>query len=531
MLNYLSSYLFVGTLLSMVYWFYQDHHSAKKNIPTLGFLATLVGYIFAMIYSEASLFQKLLILLPRDVLAFFTTFLVANNLKKGIGFLFLALLVGVGGYFVYHPNTQAKLLNLFQANEEEQVIKEVKKEINGKQNLAELAPNGELLFDIKSKELMNSINVALSLYHVKIEKAFPEIANEEATELDDYYRLDIPTEYLNQIDKIMTLLYNTKAVDWIERNEVIKLSPLEASPVKTLKGNIDYGINDPKVAELWGFEAMEMDKFYQFVKNNKIKPKKKAKIAILDTGVDSEHEDIKANFVSTRKKYDKDKQNHGTHCAGIAASVTNNGKGIASFALNNKFVEVTSVKVLNDWGMGTQDGIIKGILEAADKGADVISMSLGGPSRDGAQKAYEDAIRYANKKGAVVIVAAGNSNEDALKHTPANCKGVICVSAVDVDIDKAHFSNHIKNVGMGIAAPGKDILSTIPNGKYAVYSGTSMATPYVAGLAGMLKSINPQLKTKELYKILNSTGKNTKNNGLTGKMIYPLQALKAVWKP
>ena len=396
--------------------------------------------------------------------------------------------------------------------------------------MAELAPNGEILFDIKNKDLMNTINAALSLYNIKIERAFPEIANEEATELDDYYRLDIPTEYLNQVDKIMELLYNTKAIDWAERNEVIKLSPLETNSEKILKGNIDYGINDPKVAELWGFEAMEMDKFYQYIQKNKIKPKKKAKIAILDTGVDSQHEDVKGNFVSTRRKYDKDKQNHGTHCAGIAASVTNNGKGIASFAPNNQFVQVTSVKVLNDWGWGTQDGIVAGIIEAADKGADVISMSLGGPSRDGAQKAYEDAIQYANKKGAIVIVAAGNSNEDAIKHTPANCKGVICVSALDAEIAKANFSNHIKNVEMGIAAPGKDILSTIPNGKYAVYSGTSMATPYVAGLAGILKAVNPKLKTKELYKVLNSTGKTTKDNSLTGKMIYPLEALKAVLK-
>ena len=169
MLSYLSNYWLVGTLLSMVLWFYQDHRGANKNIPSLSFLGTALGYVLTMIYSEVSLFQKLLILLPRDVLAFFITFLIANNIKKSISFFFTMLVVGVGGYFVYNPDTQAKLLNLFELNaqEEEKVI--IKDEENQTQTLAELAPNGEILFDIKNKDLMNTINAALSLYNIKID--------------------------------------------------------------------------------------------------------------------------------------------------------------------------------------------------------------------------------------------------------------------------------------------------------------------------------------------------------------------------
>ena len=122
---------------------------------------------------------------------------------------------------------------------------------------------------------------------------------------------------------------------------------------------------------------MNVDQLYNYLRDQKPKPVKKARIAILDTGVDAQHEDIKANYHSFARKHNVDKHSHGTHCAGIAGSVSNNGKGIASFSPDNQYVEVGSIKVLGNHGGGTQKGIISGMIEAADKGADVISMSLG----------------------------------------------------------------------------------------------------------------------------------------------------------
>ena len=275
---------------------------------------------------------------------------------------------------------------------------------------------------------------------------------------------------------------------------------------------------------------MEIDKLYRFLSENNIQPKKQATIAILDTGVDAQHEDLKDNYHSTRDLYDRDVRGHGTHCAGIAAAVTNNGKGVASFSPNGDFVNITSIKVLMDSGMGTQQTIINGMIEAADNGAAVISMSLGGRSRSSAQKAYQKAVNYAAKKGAIVIAAAGNSNTNATLFCPANSAGIISVSAVDTLLNRASFSNYVSDLKMGVAAPGVSIYSTYPNDDYKVFNGTSMATPYVAGLVGLMKSIQPDLTTKEVYKILNETGKETKNTSETGKLIFPVEAVKRLLK-
>ena len=198
--------------------------------------------------------------------------------------------------------------------------------------------------------------------------------------------------------------------------------------------------------------------------------------------------------------------------------------------MSNDFVEVTSIRVLSSFGGGTQQGIIKGILEAADKGADVISMSLGGRSTEKRQKAYEEAVQYANKAGAIVVVAAGNSNSNATLFAPANTPGVITVSAIDTLLHRAHFSNFITDLKMGVAAPGVKIFSTIPGSKYTAFNGTSMATPYVAGLLGLLKSLEPDLTTQKAYQVINDSGVKTKDTPLTGKLIQPAEAVKLLIK-
>jgi len=363
-------------------------------------------------------------------------------------------------------------------------------------------------------------------YGITATTAFTDIGSPDMTSLDDYYVLDLPAGV--SISDIMNELTASGFTDWVEVNEVIK-TDLNVGKAPT-KINREFGLDDPGIGNLWGFEKMELDKLYALLSSQKVKPKKEALVAILDTGVDSGHEDIADNFKSINKRYDNDPQGHGTHCAGIAAAVSNNKKGIASYAPNNDFMDVTSVKVLNQWGMGTQRDIIKGMLLAADRGADVISMSLGGPSNDKSQKAYNDAVRYANKKGAIVVVAAGNESQDATKVSPANCQGVITVSAVDQKLAKATFSNEVHNLKMGIAAPGVNIYSTFPKNEYKFFNGTSMATPYVAGLLGLMKSLNPDLTPKEAHRILTATGIDTNDSHKTGKFIQPAAVVEAMLK-
>ncbi len=126
------------------------------------------------------------------------------------------------------------------------------------------------------------------------------------------------------------------------------------------------------------------------------------------------------------------------------------------------------------------------------------------------------------------MVAAGNSNRNAKDYAPVNTKGVIGVSAVDQELNRAAFSNFVSDIPMGIAAPGVGVYSTMPGDKYAALSGTSMATPYVAGLLGMMKSLRPSLTTSEAYDLLKKTGKETKSTDLTGYFIQPKAVIESL---
>jgi thermitase len=392
----------------------------------------------------------------------------------------------------------------------------------------DLDPDGELLIEIKDLHQITEIQDVLNEFGLEATPAFT-MKDTEATDLDDYFLINVPPQFEQDLAQVKNALNATGLVEWLEENEQIAISPIEATPMRPLPGiNKKYGINDPGLENLWGFEAMKVADLYEVLKNKK--PVKKALIAILDTGVDANHEDLKANFTSTRSKYDTDKAGHGTHCAGIAAAVSNNNLGVASFSQNNDFVQITSVKVLSDGGFGTQQMIINGILEAADAGADVLSLSLGGPSNGLRQRAYEKAVNYANKKGAILVVAAGNSNRNAKEFSPANVPGVITVSAVDTLVNRASFSNFVQDLPMAVAAPGVKIYSTFPGSQYQTFNGTSMATPYVSGLVGLMRSLKPDLTTKQAFEILNKTGIETKSKAETGKLIQPGAAVKFLLK-
>lgn len=386
----------------------------------------------------------------------------------------------------------------------------------------------ELLVELKPNSNLESLKDLEDKYDLKLKSAFSP-ADGQITDLDDYITVDIPQNKQADTERIVSLLKKHPSVEWVEQNDVYQLDIMETIPQKRAPRDLKkFGLNDPNLKDLWGFQEMHVDALYTYLKKNKVTPKKKASIFILDTGVDAQHEDIKGNYKSFNKRDDKDPMGHGTHCAGIAAAVSNNGIGVASFSQNNEFVTVTSIKVLGSRGGGTQQGILKGIIKAADQGADVISMSLGGRTGDKGQKAYQQAIEYANKKGAIVIAAAGNSNDNAKFYSPANAPGAITVTALDPDLNRAAFSNYIQEVDYGIAAPGVNIYSTIPDNKYASFNGTSMATPYVAGLVGLMKSIRPKLTTKQAHDILKKTGNKTGNTKETGPFIQPAKAVKAV---
>ena len=209
-------------------------------------------------------------------------------------------------------------------------------------------------------------------------------------------------------------------------------------------------------------------------------------IAIVDTGVDLNHADLAGKFVPgydfvNNDSVAQDDHGHGTHCAGIAAAIGNNGRDIAGMDWNAK---VMPIKVLNSAGSGTTTNIINGVRWAADHGAHVISMSLGG---GGYSQAFQDAINYAYSKGAIIVAAAGNSNTSAYSY-PAAYANVVSVASTNESDLRSSFSNY--GSWVDVAAPGSNILSLRNGGGTTTMSGTSMATPMVAGLASLAWSKN-----------------------------------------
>lgn len=195
---------------------------------------------------------------------------------------------------------------------------------------------------------------------------------------------------------------------------------------------------------------------------------------------------------------------HGTHCAGIAAGVTDNGVGVASVSFN---VSQMAVKIADD-ATEALSGAMGGVEYAIAAGADVISMSWGG----GAPSATEQAVfNTANAQGITLIAAAGNDNTDALMY-PASYEFVISVGATDDADLRAGFTNYGDSID--VMAPGVNIYSPVAtnNSAYEFYDGTSMACPYVSGLAALMLSLDPTLTPARIEECLETTADD----------IYPL---------
>jgi thermitase len=255
------------------------------------------------------------------------------------------------------------------------------------------------------------------------------------------------------------------------------------------------------------------------------------KIAIIDSGIDLNHPDLKDNIIQGRNFVNKltpnnpeDDNGHGTHCAGIAAAIGNNGKGIAGIAWNCK---IMPVKVLNEEGAGTLADISDGITWAANNGANVISLSLGidieldadgdgNPDVDVSElQPLEDACNYAWDSGTIVVAAAGNAGRDAKNTYPAAYEKVISIGACAQDTGRPWFSNYGKT-SVDFIAPGVNIYSTMPTYQvelnkegltkdYSFASGTSSACPNFAGVCALVKSKNPDMTNQEIWDLLIDT--------------------------
>ena len=245
---------------------------------------------------------------------------------------------------------------------------------------------------------------------------------------------------------------------------------------------------DEMLGKLWGMKKIDAEAAWAVTTGSR-----EVTVAVVDTGIDYKHPDF-ADHVKNGYDFANDDNDamddnaHGTHCAGSVGAAMGNG-GVVGVAPN---VTMLAVKVLTGEGSGSYAGVAQGIVFAADQGVQVISMSLGGPS---SSAAVDEAVKYAMSKGVLVVAAMGNDNSERPSY-PAAVPGVMAVGSTTSSDTRSSFSNFGKHISVG--APGSDILSTVPGGGYDTFSGTSMATPHVAGLAALVKSRFPQADAAEL---------------------------------
>jgi thermitase len=243
------------------------------------------------------------------------------------------------------------------------------------------------------------------------------------------------------------------------------------------------GPNDPLVSQQWGFNNSRDADIDAFEAWAGVPTSGAPVIAILDTGTTKSHPDLGGKVARQEDFTDTgigDVYGHGTHVAGTAGAATNNGTGGAGTCPE---CPIWDFKVLDNSGSGDWFTIATGITRAADEGAKVINMSFGAYALS---ETVENAVNYAWGKQVVLVAAAGNDGQN-WGFYPAAYTNVIAVAATTDRDARASFSNWGGN-WVDVAAPGASILSTVKSGSYESWNGTSMASPHVAGIAGLVLS-------------------------------------------
>ena len=256
--------------------------------------------------------------------------------------------------------------------------------------------------------------------------------------------------------------------------------------------------NDPYRPQQWSLDVLGADSLPT--------PSAATLVAVVDTGVRATHEDfapsqvrcdLGRDFTSENLGPCNDRVGHGTHVAGIIGAVSGNAKGVASLAPGTS---ILPVRVLDSAGSGGSIAVANGIVHAADRGAQVINLSLGGP---GESSALDAAVRYATDRGSLVVVSAGNNRQtgNAVNY-PAASPGALSVASTDQSGSSSSFS--YRGPSVDLAAPGGGILSSWADSdrSYARASGTSMAAPAVSAVASLYRAAYPTATPEQVTSVL-----------------------------
>jgi subtilisin family serine protease len=258
---------------------------------------------------------------------------------------------------------------------------------------------------------------------------------------------------------------------------------------------------DPLRPQQWALDALQIESAWSAGTGVDVD------IAVVDSGVSGDHPDLAprvcsgvaflaSDGVARLGQGATDGNGHGTHVAGIAAAGTGDRTGTAGVAPSAR---IMPVRVLGADGTGSSSDVARGITWAVDHGAEVINVSLGG----GYSSAVDVAVDYAERQGVLVVAASGNAGPNGARNYPAALDDVLAVASHDQGGAISSFSTQGDYVDL--SAPGSGIVSTYPDGRWASMSGTSMATPHVAGAAALLLAAQPELTPAQLRARLRAT--------------------------
>lgn len=336
----------------------------------------------------------------------------------------------------------------------------------------------------------------------------------------------------NLSDKSVEQLSLHPEVLYIEPNYIYTINPIDSDDLNEVIKTVEQeNIADSEFSRQWGLKNTGRNSG-EILRRGKVGQdtnilrawdvttgSRDIVIAVIDTGIDYNHPDLKANMwvnpdptaedvhgynFAAKTPNPMDGNGHGTHCAGVIGA-GHNAIGIRGVMAN---VKLMAVKFLTDSGRGETADAIASIDYAVEKGAHILSNSWGGGGRS---EALKEAIVRANDAGVIFVAAAGNSraDNDSTASFPANYKveNVISVGAMDSRGSKASFTNYGKE-SVHVFAPGVNIYSTVQNGGYKSLSGTSMAAPFVTGIIGLLVGQEENLSTAELRERVVATSVN-----------------------
>jgi len=279
----------------------------------------------------------------------------------------------------------------------------------------------------------------------------------------------------------------------VEKDLIIRMIGKPEKPGGDKKPPKDEEPPPPPQSLPWGVDEIDGELAWQYATGYMVK------VAILDTGIDTDHPDLVSNIagginiLSPRKLYEDD-NGHGTHVAGIIAA-EDNSEGVVGVAKNAK---IYGVKVLDRKGNGWLSDIIAGLEWSVANGVDVINMSL---STISYSQTFHDSVTAVYNSGIVIVAAAGNDGGDV--NYPAAFSEAVAVSATDDNGMVTVWSS--RGPEIDLAAPGLYINSTYRGGTYRIESGTSMAAPHVAGVVALILETRPALSVEEVRSILTSS--------------------------